>query len=296
MSKKKGAMGLLLTSIMWGGGFVATRHALDGGFSSLQINTYRFLLASVLLYLLYIKRVNSNLNARTLKNGIILGALLFLPFILQTEGLKYTTGAKNAFITATNVVIVPFLAWLIYRVRISGKKILCSVMALVGIAILSLERDLSFNYGDFLTLLCAFGFALQILYVNKFSRMSEVVTLTLIQFITAAVLSAICMLVLDTSKLSPTPIGIVGLIYLGVFSTLAGFLLLTLCSRVVSGTSAALILSTESVFGTFFSWLMLGEAVTLKILIGSVIIFIAIIASEVDFSDFKKARIKYGKN
>ncbi len=296
MSKKKGAMGLLLTSIMWGGGFVATRHALDGGFSSLQINTYRFMLASILLYLLYIKRVNSNINFRTLKNGIILGALLFLPFILQTEGLKYTTGAKNAFITATNVVIVPFLAWLIYRVRISGKKILCSVMALIGIAILSLERDLSFNYGDFLTLLCAFGFALQILYVNKFSRMSEVVTLTLIQFITAAVLSAICMLILDPSKLNPTPLGIGGLIYLAVFSTLAGFLLLTVCSRVVSGTSAALILSTESVFGTFFSWLMLGEAVTLKILIGSIIIFVAIIASEVDFSDFKNARIKYGKN
>lgn len=296
MSKKKGAMGLLLTSIMWGGGFVATRYALDGGFSSLQINTYRFMLASILLYLLYIKKVNSNINIRTLKNGIILGTLLFLPFILQTEGLKYTTGAKNAFITATNVVIVPFLAWLIYRVRISGKKILCSLMALIGIAILSLERDLSFNYGDFLTLLCAFGFALQILYVNKFSRMSEVVTLTLIQFITAAVLSSICMLILDTSELNPTLLGIGGLIYLAVFSTLAGFLLLTVCSRVVSGTSAALILSTESVFGTFFSWLMLGEAVTLKILIGSIIIFVAIIASEVDFYDFKNARIKYGKN
>lgn len=288
MTRRQGEIGLFITAIMWGGGFIGARWALDGGYSSLQITTYRFVFSALLLYIIFKKRIDATINRTVVKNGVILGFLQFMAFFLQTEGLKFTTGAKNAFITATNVAMVPIFAWLIYKKPLSIKTITCSILALVGIGILSLEKDLSFNYGDFLTFLSAIGFALQILFTNKYSRMSDVITLTFIQFLLASIFSFIVMVVVEPIGISARPIGYVGLAYLVIFSTLAGFLLMTYCSRVVSGTSVALILSTESVFGTLFSWVILGEEITLKILIGSSIIFLAIILSELPIKLAKK--------
>ncbi len=68
----------------------------------------------------------------------------------------YTTPSKNAFITATNVVIVPFIGFILYRRKLDKIGIISSLVALIGIGILSLEADFSINFGDFLTLICSF--------------------------------------------------------------------------------------------------------------------------------------------
>ena len=90
---------------------------------------------------------------------MILGAFLCLSYQFQTYGLKHTTASKNAFITTLYVIIVPFLYWIVSKKRPTGRNIAAAFLAVIDLALLSLQGDLSINYGDFLTLVCGLMFA-----------------------------------------------------------------------------------------------------------------------------------------
>lgn len=280
MKKYIGEIGLFIVAIIWGGGFVATQAALDGGLTTSQIMTLRFFISAVLMTVIFFKQIKNNLSMGTIKVGVILGICLFLGFFLQTLGLNYTTPSKNAFITSVNVVIVPFIGLLLYRRKIDKFGMASSFMAIVGIAVLSLSADFTVNVGDVLTLLCAFGFAFQIFFTSEFVKNHNPVALTAIQFFTAFVLSFIAQIFMGELSIHSTASGYMGILYLAVFSTTVCFLLQTICSKMVDGTRVAIILSTEAVFGTILSIIILGEPVTFRMIIGSLIIFASVITAE----------------
>ena len=159
-----------------------------------------------------------------------------------------------------------------------------SFMAIVGIAVLSLSADFTVNLGDVLTLLCAFGFAFQIFFTSEFVKNHNAVALTAIQFFTAFVLSFIAQIFMGELSIHSTTSGYMGILYLAVFSTTVCFLLQTICSKMVDGTRVAIILSTEAVFGTILSIIILGEPVTFRMIIGSLIIFASVITAETKLS------------
>lgn len=284
MKKYIGEIGLFIVAIIWGGGFVATQAALDGGLTTSQIMTLRFFISAVLMTVIFFKQIKNNLSMGTIKVGVILGVCLFLGFFLQTLGLNYTTPSKNAFITSVNVVIVPFIGLLLYRRKIDKFGMASSFMAIVGIAVLSLSADFTVNLGDVLTLLCAFGFAFQIFFTSEFVKNHNPVALTAIQFFTAFVLSFIAQIFMGELSIHSTASGYMGILYLAVFSTTVCFLLQTICSKMVDGTRVAIILSTEAVFGTILSIIILGEPVTFRMIIGSLIIFASVITAETKLS------------
>lgn len=284
MKKYIGEIGLFIVAIIWGGGFVATQAALDGGLTTSQIMTLRFFISAVLMTVIFFKQIKNNLSMGTIKVGVILGICLFLGFFLQTLGLNYTTPSKNAFITSVNVVIVPFIGLLLYRRKIDKFGMASSFMAIVGIAVLSLSADFTVNVGDVLTLLCAFGFAFQIFFTSEFVKNHNPVALTAIQFFTAFVLSFIAQIFMGELSIHSTASGYMGILYLAVFSTTVCFLLQTICSKMVDGTRVAIILSTEAVFGTILSIIILGEPVTFRMIIGSLIIFASVITAETKLS------------
>ena len=246
--------------------------------------TLRFFISAVLMTVIFFKQIKNNLSMGTIKVGVILGICLFLGFFLQTLGLNYTTPSKNAFITSVNVVIVPFIGLLLYRRKIDKFGMASSFMAIVGIAVLSLSADFTVNVGDVLTLLCAFGFAFQIFFTSEFVKNHNPVALTAIQFFTAFVLSFIAQIFMGELSIHSTASGYMGILYLAVFSTTVCFLLQTICSKMVDGTRVAIILSTEAVFGTILSIIILGEPVTFRMIIGSLIIFASVITAETKLS------------
>lgn len=280
--------GLILIAMIWGSGFVGTQLALDGGLTPLQLLTIRFFIGAVLINLIFFKQIKENINKEILKSGVILGFFLFIAFAVQTIGILYTTPTKNAFITAANVVIVPFIGFFVYKRKLDKIGIISSIMTLIGIGILSLEVDLSINIGDFLTLICAFGFAFHIFFTSEFASKYNPIVLTGIQFTVAFILSLVCQIFMGEMKIEAQVNGYLGALYLGVFSTTIAFLLQTICQKMVDGTKTAIILSTEAVFGTIFSVLILKEIVTLKMLIGIAIIFTSIIMAETKLSFIKK--------
>ena len=269
--------GLILVTVIWGGGFVASDIALES-MEPFQIMRVRFLLASVLMRLMTIPSLR-RIEKGELKAGILMGIALFAAFSLQIIGLQYTTPSKNAFLTALNVVIVPFIAFLVLKKKIGWKGILGAVMSVAGVALLSLNGDLTLSLGDGLTLLCAVGFAFQIFFTSEFVKKYRATVLNFVQMATAFVLSLASLFVFGETRFAVTARGWLGVIYLGVVSTTICYLLQTACQKYVDETKAAIILSMESVFGTLFSILLLHEVITPRMVAGCTVILAAVIIS-----------------
>ncbi|MCI9174236.1 MAG: DMT family transporter [Lachnospiraceae bacterium] len=277
MKKYLAIAGLIAVTVIWGGGFVASDMALKS-LRPFQIMAIRFLLATVLMGAASIRDLKG-IDFKEIRAGILMGCALFVGFAFQIVGLQYTTPSKNAFLTALNVVMVPFIALLILKKKISRKSIAGAIMAIFGVGLLSLEKNLSLGIGDALTLVCAVGFAFQIFFTSEFVKKYRAVVLNFVQMLTAVILSIISLYLFGETEFHVTAQGWLSVLYLGVISTALCYLLQTASQKYVDETKAAIILSMESVFGTIFSILILHEQVTLRMICGCVIILAAVIVS-----------------
>lgn len=286
MKKYKGELLMLITAVMWGSGFVGMEIGLEH-WTVMQLMALRFTLATILLAVIFNKKIRL-ISKSVLWKGSILGAILFIAFALQTLGLEYTTPSKNAFLTAINVIVVPIIAYVIYKRRFDRYEILAALIAIVGIGFLSLQGSFTMNLGDILSILCAVAFAFDIFYTNVFVKKEDALALTIVQFLAASTLSWIGVLALGEVPTTASTEGILTIIYLAVFCTLIAYACQNIGMQYADPTKSALILSTESIFGTLFSVLLLGEILTGKMILGASLIFIAIIIAEVKPS-FKKS-------
>lgn len=293
--KYKGELGLALTAFIWGSGFIGVSIALSGGLTPLQILTIRFFIGAVLIGVIFFKEIKNNITKEAIISGSIIGLFLFIAFAFQTFGMAYTTASKNAFLTAINVVIVPFIGFILYKRPLDKYGIISSIIAILGIGILSLEADFSINLGDFLTIICAFGFAFHIFFTGEFVKKYNPVVLTVVQFSVATVLSLVVQILFNEVRINAEMSSIIGVLYLGIFSTTIAFLLQTICQKDVSETKSAIILALESVFGTILSVIILHEVLTVRMVIGCLIIFSAIIISETKLSFLKRNNLKQEK-
>ncbi|MEF9951337.1 MAG: DMT family transporter [Clostridium sp.] len=278
-------MSLLFVAFLWGGGFIATSYALDS-ITPNYINFIRFLIAFIGISVIFRKKYKL-IDKNTLKAGIIIGVFLYGGFLLQTVGLQYTTAGKQAFLTGTNVVMVPFLYWLVKNKRPDKYNIIAAVIAVVGIGFLSLNENLTINFGDALTLACAVFFAAQITAVGFFAQKHDPLALTIVQFGTVTVFSLISSLIFEPFPTFTTT-STVGIIYLAIFSTLICFAIQNVAQKYTSPEHTAIILCLEAVFGSVLSCLILGEAFTFKMIIGCIAIFFAIITAETRLEFIKK--------
>ena len=107
---------LLIVVIIWGSGFIAVEYAIDGGYSTLNIMSFRFIVATLLNLLIFNTKLK-RLSKSEFKTGLFSGIFIFLAFYFQTLGQKYTNVSNVAFFTATNIVMIPFILW-----KIRGEK------------------------------------------------------------------------------------------------------------------------------------------------------------------------------
>ena len=277
MKEYWGMLGLLLVTIIWGAGFTASDIALQS-LEPFQIMAGRFLLAALLMGVAGFPRV-TKITRQEWKAGTGMG--VFLAFALQTVGLRYTTPSKNAFLTAANVVFVPFIAFLFYRKKVRPAEICGAILALAGVGFLSLERDLRLGLGDALTLAGAVCFAFQIVLTGKAVEKYRPMALNFVQMATACICSLAGLVCSRNVKISFTAGGVLSVLYLGAVSTALTYLLQTLSQRYVDETKAAVILSLEAVFGCLFSVLLLKEHITLRMLAGAGMILSAVLIPEI---------------
>jgi drug/metabolite transporter (DMT)-like permease len=274
---------LLITAIIWGGGFVATRNGLDH-IKPFYLQFLRFSIAFLLLSSIFFKKLKQ-ITKEDLKGGLIVGIFLFTAFSSQTIGLQYTTPSKQAFLTGTNVVMVPFLYWFVFKKKPDIFSYIGVFLSFIGISVLTYEGGvgINLNLGDILTLLCALLYAAHIVSTGHFAKNIDPVILSIIQFGLTAILSLIFALIFEPVPTVYNKTTVFSVLYLGVFSSCIAFLFQTIGQKYTSSTKTAIILSTESVFGTIFSVILLHDKFTLNMFIGCMLIFISILAVETKF-------------
>lgn len=279
--------------MIWGFSFVVVKNSFDL-VSTIYMLAFRFTIATIVLAAIFWKKLKQ-LNKKVVVQGLILGILLFTSYVLQTEGCKYTTAGKNAFLTTVYIVIVPFLAWLISRKKPDGYAFFAAFLALVGIGLLSLQGDLSLNYGDVLTLLCGLTFAGHLIGISQFTQKSDPILLTILQMFFTAVFSWIGSIFTggEFGAIEMSSELLISMLYLGVLSSAVGFLLQTVGQKYLTPSTGALLIATESVFGVLASAIFLGERMTPRMIVGCVIILMAIVIAEtkLDFLKQNKERI-----
>ncbi len=256
MVERKADGALLLTALIWGSGFVAVDYSLQCGFPSSLLNLLRFALGA-LIFLLILNRNVRLIPKTTWKKGLIAGALFFVSFYTQTLGMVYTLTSNSAFITATNVIMVPFIMWLVLKRRPDPKTFVASALCLFGVLVLTSGEgfSLQFNFGDFLTLLCAFTYALHICYLNVAASDTKAVHLTFVQMLVVAVIALIVFVLFELEGLGAVQWGkgLLPVLYLGIFPTSLCLFLQIYGQQLTSAPKAAILLSLECVFGSLLT-------------------------------------------
>lgn len=270
---------MLAATLIWGASFFILKNTLDSA-SVFFLLAFRFIAASVLMSAVFFKCFKS-FDKKHLLHGFISGLFLFAAYVTQTYGLVYTTPGKNAFLTAVYCVMVPFMMWIITKKRPTIRTFLAAAVCLCGIGLISLD-GMSFNVGDALTLVCALCFALQIVYNSRKLQDKNVILFVIVQFATVGILSLICWAAFDRTVPAVFNGDLIwGLVFITVCATGFGFWAQNFGEKYVAAESSAIILSLESVFGVLFSVLIYGEKPSVQSYIGFVLVFIAVIVSEV---------------
>lgn len=271
---------------IWGGSFVVIKGALDA-VPPCWLMFVRFFFSALIVGALFWKRVRPHLDASTLRCGAVLGILSGTAFVVQNIGLTDTTPGRNAFLTATYCVMVPFVNWAVARRRPGATSIVAAALGILGVGLLSLGDDFSvgLSWGDMLTLVSAVLYALHIVVVARFSASGhEVMTMTVTQLAMSAVVSLAAALVLEgviDFGVFADP-GIWGaLFYLVILSSAVCMVVQNLGQAHVPPAPASLLLSLESVFAVIASVLFYGEVVTPRLACGFASIFAAVVVSEV---------------
>ena len=291
-NKYKGEINLLLVTLLWSATFVIVKGALVD-ISSMLFIGLRFLIAGIILLPIVIRKKLDWKNSNLLP-PIFLGVLLFIGFSTQTVGLKYTSATKSAFLTGSAVAIIPILQLFVERKNPKIGSVIGVAVVLIGILFLSggnsivtLLNDIAtnFNFGDFLTLICALFFAGYVIYLDMLSSKYNFWMLLIIQIGVAAFLAFIMALFFDFANYESfkinfnTQLGF-GILYTAIFATLITTTLQTKYQKLVTPTKAGIVYSFEPIFAAIIAFIFLSERRTSFGLLGAVLIFVGLIISE----------------
>lgn len=291
---------LVAATLIWGSSFLVMKQAV----ASIPVFTLlaiRFTVAGVLLSLIFWTKWRL-LDKKSVTRGAVLGTLMFLGYLFQTFGLSGlggwlgTTPGKNAFLTATYCVWVPFLHSMVSRRRPDGYHLAAAGLCLAGIGLVSLTRPFTFVGGDLLTLLSSIAYALHILLVPRYAEEGDVLQLTILQFLFMALWSWAGLLATG-ERLATLPAGgdLLRLGYLALFATALALLFQNLGQAKSPPASAAVLLSLEAPFGVFFSVLFGNERPTVWTYLGFFLIFCAMLLSETRLSFLpRRKKDKFG--
>lgn len=295
MSEKKltGPLLLTLTAFIWGTAFVAQSVGMDH-LGPCAFNAARSLIGGTALlpviFLFSRRRAGEGkpeeekgsfwARNRTLAvGGVICGLLLGSASVLQQTGLQSVSPGKAGFLTALYIVMVPVLG--IFFGRRPGTKVWIAVpIALAGAWLLSVTGDLSVESGDLLLIGCALIFSFHIMAVDRFSPRVDGVKLSCVQFFTAGLFSLVLALALEDTDWRGLLSAWGPLLYTGVLSSGVAYTLQILGQKRTDPTVATLIMSLESVFAALAGWVVLGEPLSPRELMGCALVLGAVVLAQ----------------
>ena len=269
---------LALIAAIWGSTFVIVKGALEDS-SVLLFLALRFTLAAAALALMFRGRVEW--GRATILGGSLAGLFLITGYILQTEGLRFTTASKSGFLTGLYIVLVPLLSAAVYKSVPEWREWLGVGLAVGGMALMTLDGpSLRIGYGDALTLLAAAAVAAPILLHGRISNDGSTTGLTLAQIGTGAIVCWLAIPMLEQPRIQWTPRLIGALLGTGVIATAFVFAAQTWAQRHTTPSRTALLFALEPVFAAITGVLVAGEKFTGRVAVGALLILAGILRVE----------------
>jgi len=290
----KSALLLFLAAFIWGVAFVAQSVGMEfvGPFT---FNGCRFLLGGLVLTPFAILRRATwekseefrQKNRKdqkadrivTLIGGLCCGVAIFVASTFQQIGMQYTSVGKAGFITALYIVIVPILG-IFMKKKVTGSVWLGAVLAVLGFYFLCITESFSINKGDGFVFLCAVCFSFHILVIDYFAPKADGVALSCIQFWFSGIVSMIVTFVTETPTMEGIMQAGIPILYAGIFSCGVAYTLQIIGQAKMNPTVASLILSLESVISVLAGWVILKEILTMRQMVGCILVFTAVILAQ----------------
>ena len=269
---------LLSITIIWGSTFVLTKFILENASPFVYV-ALRFFIASLIFAALFFRKLQT-LSKDGVVKGLVLGVLLFMGFMLQTIGMKFTTASKSAFITGLMVVFTPIFQLIIERKAPKTGNVIGVVLVAIGLFLLTSPRGSEFNIGDALTLVCAVLFSIYTVYLGVYGKDHDPAHLTFVQFVLTAVLAAIAIPFLETAHLKLTFNFLLNLTYLAVMPTVVALYVMAKYQKYTTPTRSAIIYSMEPPIAAVFAFFIIGEQIGMVGFIGGIVILSGLIVSE----------------
>ncbi len=301
----RGSLLLLAAAIIWGLAFSAQDMAAAAGVGVFSCGASRSLVATLFLTLAVLlfdklerngrflfSRRKTPLTKRELIAGVACGVALAIASALQQAGIETSGAGKAAFITAMYVVFVPIFGALLFRRHTPLHLWIAVLISLCGLWLITMKSGASLATGDILLLLCSFCFCGQVLLVDYFLPTVNGVRLSLVQFATCTVLNAVFALLFEPAPFAGVFAAVLPLLFLGIASSGIAYTLQILGQRYCPPAPAAIIMSTESLFGVLGAALVLGERLIPREYLGCAVVFAAVLLSQLPLQGRRKREIK----
>ena len=266
---------MFIATIFFGMTYVLTKICLNYS-TELHIISFRFLIAFV-ISLIFLQRKIFPLKIKEILYSLILSVLLFMVFITMTIGVKYTTATNASFLISLSVIFIPFFSWIFNKEKPKKSIFIVLIIALIGIMLLTLDKNLEFHIGDILCLICSLLFSFHVLITERFVKNNNPITLGVLQFGGVAILSFLVQYPIEKFTLPKNEKFWISLMILSVFCTALAYIIQTVSQKKLSSTLIGLILSLEPIFSGIFGYFILNEYLSPQQYIGAFLLLISII-------------------
>ena len=281
MNRRRADLALALNTVLWGATFILVKAALHN-ISAVLFLALRFGLAALALVVTFRKRLFAEEWRGPWLSATLTGIFLFGGYFFQTQGLRFTTAPKSAFLTGLTTVMVPLAGALVYRLRPQISEVVGVMVATLGMGLMTLEGPIgSMGRGDVLTLLGALAFAGHIVTLGHFSALVSFPVLSITQIGSAALCAAVLLPWVETPHITLQPLVIWAILITGLLCTGLAFTVQAWAQRYTTSTRTALIYALEPVVAWITSYVIAGETLSGRAAAGAALILGGVVLVEV---------------
>lgn len=266
---------MFIATIFFGMTYVLTKICLNYS-TELHIISFRFLIAFI-VSLIFLQKKIFPIKIKEFIYSLILSIILFLVFITMTIGVKYTTATNASFLISLSIIFIPFFSWIFNKEKPKKNIFVVLIIALIGIMLLTLDKNLELHIGDILCLICSLLFSFHIIITERFVRNNNPITLGVLQFGGVAILSFLVQYPIEKFSLPKNENFWISLLILSVFCTALAYIIQTVSQKKLSSTLVGFILSLEPIFSGIFGYFILNEYLSFQQYVGAFLLLISVI-------------------
>ncbi|KZS48470.1 multidrug transporter [Paenibacillus glucanolyticus] len=290
MKPLKADLMILFITICWGSSYLFMKMGLDtlGEFNLIAL---RFGLAFILAAAIFYPRLRQ-VNLRTIRYAMLLGSILFIMFTALTFGLKTTTTSNAGFLISLTVVFVPLIHTFLFKKKIEKKLIASILLALTGIALLTIQLPFTFKIGDLFCIAAALCYALHINVVSSAAQKVDTLSLGILQLGFTGLYAFVMSFILETPVLPSTTHGWIAILVLSVVCSALGFILQTIAQKYTTATRTGLVFSLEPVFAAMFGFWFAHEIMNSVQYFGAALVFLSVVIASVEVNTLKRSNMR----